>query len=117
MSWSWGGTQTDIKGSRDVLCSSNPRLISVEGGLRENRDQLTIQTRIGGGSRKRVFREGRRVFFGFWLNRNGEEMENHTNAQLVLTLITRPGTFHFISCPFFSAIKRIFCLLSRTMPL
>lgn len=40
------------------------------------------------------------------------EMENHTNAQLVLTLITCPGTFsfHFLHF-FFAKTKCIFALL------
>lgn len=49
MSGRRGGTQTDIKRSRDVLCSSNPRLISLKGGLRENWDRLKMQTGLGGG--------------------------------------------------------------------
>ena len=48
----WAGVGEEhrltLRAAEMYCVSSNPRLISVEGGLRENRGQLTIQTRIVG---------------------------------------------------------------------
>lgn len=43
------------------------------------------------------------------------ETENHTNAQLVLTLMTRPGIFSFHFLPFFvrSSVCFLFCSVSN----
>lgn len=100
----WAGVGEEHRQTLRAAEMCNPHLMSVEGGLRENRVQLTIKTGWGRGVQRQRL-EGRRVFLGFC---GSIVKENHTNAQLILTLITCPGTLSFPFLHFLFMIKYIF---------